>query len=99
MGSALFCVIMQRTVIRVISARSLGKSYLPRDNIGVVVVVVVVSVVGPFSTAAMRAYCTLTPPPQMQFRHSSPEALHTKRLERPLLRRTELRPRNLARNP
>jgi hypothetical protein len=46
------------------------------------VVVVVVLVVGPFSTAAMKAYCTLTP---MKFRHSSPEAMHTKRRERPLL--------------
>jgi hypothetical protein len=42
-----------------------------------------VLVVGPISTAAMRAYCTLTPP--VEFRHSSPEALHTKRRERPLL--------------
>jgi hypothetical protein len=48
-----------------------------------VVVVVVVLVVGPISTAAMRAYCTLIPP--MDFCHSSPEALHTKRRERPLL--------------
>jgi hypothetical protein len=40
-------------------------------------------VVGPISTAAMRSYCTLTPP--IEFRHSSPEALHTKRRERPLL--------------
>jgi hypothetical protein len=48
-----------------------------------VVVVVVVLVVGPISTPAMRAYCTLTPP--MEFRHLSPEALHTKRSERPLL--------------
>jgi hypothetical protein len=39
-------------------------------------------VVGPISTAAMKAYCTLTP---MDFRHSSPEALHAKRRERPLL--------------
>jgi hypothetical protein len=39
-------------------------------------------VVGPISTAAMKAYCTLTP---MEFRLSSPEALHTKRRERPLL--------------
>jgi hypothetical protein len=38
--------------------------------------------VGPISTAAMKAYCTLTP---MEFRHSSPEALHTKRRERLLL--------------
>jgi hypothetical protein len=45
-------------------------------------VVVVVLVVGPISTVAMKAYCTLTP---MEFRHSSPEALHTKRRERPLL--------------
>jgi hypothetical protein len=29
-------------------------------------------VVGPISTAAMKAYCTLT---TMEFRHSSPEAL------------------------
>jgi hypothetical protein len=41
-----------------------------------------VLVVRPISTAAMKAYCTLTP---MEFHHSSPEALHTKRLERPLL--------------
>jgi hypothetical protein len=47
----------------------------------VVVVVVVILVVGPISTAAIKAYCTLTP---MEFRHSSPEALHTKRRERPL---------------
>jgi hypothetical protein len=46
------------------------------------VVVVIVLVVGPISTAAMKAYCTLTP---MEFRHSSPEALQTKRRERPLL--------------
>jgi hypothetical protein len=48
----------------------------------VVVVVVVVLVVGPISTAAMKAYCTLTP---MEIRHSFPEALHTKRRERTLL--------------
>jgi hypothetical protein len=36
---------------------------------------VVVLVVAPISTAATKAYCTLT---QMEFRHSSPEALHTK---------------------
>jgi hypothetical protein len=42
----------------------------------------VVLVVGPLSTAAMKAYCTLTP---LEFRHSYPEALHTKRRERPLL--------------
>jgi hypothetical protein len=47
-------------------------------------VVVVVLVVGPISTAAMKAYCTLTPPPPVEFRHSSPEALHTKRRERPV---------------
>jgi hypothetical protein len=46
------------------------------------VVVVVVLVVGPISTAAMKAYYTLTP---MDFRNSSPEALHIKRRERPLL--------------
>jgi hypothetical protein len=45
--------------------------------------VVVVLVVGPISSAAMKAYCTLTPP--IEFRHSSLEALHTKRRERPLL--------------
>jgi hypothetical protein len=50
--------------------------------IGTLVVVVVVLVVGPISTAAMKAYCTLTP---MEFRHSSPEVLHTKLRERPLL--------------
>jgi hypothetical protein len=47
-----------------------------------VVVVLIVLVVGPISTAAMNAYCTLTP---MEFCHSSPEALHTKQDERPLL--------------
>jgi hypothetical protein len=47
-----------------------------------VVVVVYVLVVWPISTAAMKAYFTLTP---MEFRHSSPKALHTKRRERPLL--------------
>jgi hypothetical protein len=41
-----------------------------------------VLLVGPISTAAMGASYTLTP---MEFRHSSPEALHTKRRERPLL--------------
>jgi hypothetical protein len=41
-----------------------------------------VLVVGPISTAAMKAYRTLTP---LEFRHSSLEALHTKRRERPLL--------------
>jgi hypothetical protein len=46
-------------------------------------VVVIALVVRPISTAAMKAYCTLTPP--MEFRHSSPEALHTKRRKRPLL--------------
>jgi hypothetical protein len=45
--------------------------------------IVAVLVVGPISTAAMKAYCTLTP--LMEFRHSSPEAVHTKRRERPLL--------------
>jgi hypothetical protein len=45
-----------------------------------------VLVVGPISTAAMKAYCTLTP---MKIRHSSPEALHTKRHERPLLAKDE----------
>jgi hypothetical protein len=44
--------------------------------------VVVVLVVGPISTAAMKAYYTLT---AMEFRHSFPEALHTKRRDRPLL--------------
>jgi hypothetical protein len=43
---------------------------------------VVVLVVGPISTAAMKVYFTVTP---MEFRHSSPEALHTKRRERHLL--------------
>jgi hypothetical protein len=42
----------------------------------------VVLVVGPISTVTMKAYCTLTP---MEFPHSFPEALHTKRRERPLL--------------
>jgi hypothetical protein len=39
-------------------------------------------VVGLISTAAIKASCTLT---TTEFRHSSPEALHTKRRERPLL--------------
>jgi hypothetical protein len=47
-----------------------------------VLLLLFVLVVGPISTAAMKAYYTLTP---MEFRHSSPEALHTKRRERPLL--------------
>jgi hypothetical protein len=42
----------------------------------------IVLVLGPISTAAMKAYCTLIP---MKLRHSSPEALHTKRRERPLI--------------
>jgi hypothetical protein len=42
-----------------------------------------VVVVGLFGTAAMKAYCTLALP--NEFRHSTPEALHTKRRERPLL--------------
>jgi hypothetical protein len=37
--------------------------------------VVVVLVVGPISTAAVKAYCTLTP---VEFRHSSPKALLAK---------------------
>jgi hypothetical protein len=59
-----------------------------QENVGKVLrnvislITFVVFVVGPISTAAMKAYCTLTP---MEFRHSSPEALHTKRRERPLL--------------
>jgi hypothetical protein len=57
--------------------------YVGRTVRMTVVVVVVVLVVGPISSAAMRAYCTVTP--LMDFRHSSPEALHTKRRERPLL--------------
>jgi hypothetical protein len=40
-------------------------------------------VVGLYDTAAMQAYCILTPP--NEFNHSTPEALHTKRRERPLL--------------
>jgi hypothetical protein len=40
-------------------------------------------VVGLYDTAAMQAYCILTTP--NEFRYSSPEALHTKRRERPLL--------------
>jgi hypothetical protein len=59
----------------------------------VVVVVVVVLVVGPISTAAMRAYCTLTPP--VEFRHSSPEAQHTKRRERPLLAKDGTKPKEI----
>jgi hypothetical protein len=42
---------------------------------------VFVLVEGRISTAAMKAYFTLTP---MEFRHSSPEGLHTKRRERDL---------------
>ena len=37
---------------------------------------------GSFSTAAVKADCTLTP---NEFLHSSPEALHTKQHERLLL--------------
>jgi hypothetical protein len=58
------------------------------------VVVVVVLVVGPISTAAMRAYCTLTL--QMEFRHSSPEALHTKQRERPLLEKDGTKARKFS---
>jgi hypothetical protein len=47
-----------------------------------VVVVVVLLVVGPISTAAMRLILLLHP---MEFCHSSPGALYTKRRERPLL--------------
>jgi hypothetical protein len=36
-----------------------------------------------YDTAAMQAYCILTQP--NEFRHSTPEAFHTKRRERPLL--------------
>jgi hypothetical protein len=38
---------------------------------------------GPISTAAMRTYCTLTPPNEI--RHSAPDTLHSKRREGPLL--------------
>jgi hypothetical protein len=55
--------------------------------------VVVVLVVGPISTAAMKAYYTLT---QMEFRHSSPEALHTKRRERPLLEKDGIKARKFS---
>jgi hypothetical protein len=48
-----------------------------------VVVVVVVLVVGPISTAAMKAYCTLTPNGVPSF--ISRGAAHTKWRERPLL--------------
>jgi hypothetical protein len=40
-------------------------------------------VVGLYDTAAMQAHCILTPP--NEFHHSTPEALHTKWRERPLL--------------
>jgi hypothetical protein len=46
-------------------------------------------VVGLYDTAAMQAYCILTPP--NEFLHSNPEALHTKRRERPLLAKDETR--------
>jgi hypothetical protein len=59
----------------------------------VVVVVVVVLVVGPISTAAMKAYCTLTP---MDFRHSSPQALHTKWCYRPLLAKDETKAKEFS---
>jgi hypothetical protein len=42
-------------------------------------------VVGLFGTAAMQVYCTLTPTPPNEFHHSTPEALHTKCRDRPLL--------------
>jgi hypothetical protein len=51
-------------------------------NLTYLLVLLFVLVVGPISTAAMKAYFTLT---LMEFHHSSPEALHTKRCERPLL--------------
>jgi hypothetical protein len=44
--------------------------------------VVVFFGVGAYQHCSLKAYCTLTPP--MEFHHSSPEALHTKRRERPL---------------
>jgi hypothetical protein len=39
-------------------------------------------VVGLYDNAAIQAYCILIPP--NEFHHSTPEALHTKRRERPL---------------
>jgi hypothetical protein len=50
-------------------------------NLSIVVFCFVV--VGLYDTAAMQAYCILTPP--NEFHHSTPEAFHTKRPERPLL--------------
>ena len=50
---------------------------------------------GCFNTAAVKADCTLIP---NEFLHSSPEALHTKRRERPLLAKEGTIPRNLASN-
>jgi hypothetical protein len=52
------------------------------EQVPTLVLLLFVLVVRPISTAAMKAYCTLTP---MELRHSSPEALHNKRRERPLL--------------
>jgi hypothetical protein len=57
---------------------SLKKSYF----LNILALLLFSLVVGPISTAAMKAYRTLTP---MDFRHSSPEVLHTKLRERPLL--------------
>jgi hypothetical protein len=51
-------------------------------------VVVVVLVVGPISTAAMKAYCTLTPHNGVPS-FISRGAAHTKRRERPLLTKNE----------
>jgi hypothetical protein len=45
-------------------------------------VVVVVLVVGAYQHCSHEGFVLFTP---MEFRHSSPEALHTKRRERPLL--------------
>jgi hypothetical protein len=49
---------------------------------------------GPISTAAMKAYCTLTP--QWSSVIHLPEALHTKRRERPLLAKDETKAKEFS---
>jgi hypothetical protein len=81
----------EMSVTLAISVAQYPEERIPQEGTGVVKVsyrlyrclLSVFVVVGLFGTAAMKAYCTLTP--HNEFRHSSPEALHTKRRERPLL--------------
>jgi hypothetical protein len=53
------------------------------QHVVVVVVVVIVLVVGAYQHCSHEGLLYSNPP--VEFRHSSPEALHTKRHERPLL--------------